>query len=102
MPLTAPRVPVTSKLPHVGTTIFAVMSRLAQEHGAINLGQGFPDFPIDPKLIGLVDDAMREGHNQYAPMAGVLPLRGAIAAKVHRLYGVDYDLEAGITVTAGG
>ena len=66
---------VSSKLPHVGTTIFTVMSRLAQECGAINLSQGFPDFPIDGKLIELVDKAMRVGHNQYAPMTGIAALR---------------------------
>ena len=63
--------PIQSKLPHVGTTIFTVMSKLAQECGAINLSQGFPDFPIDAKLIDLVDKAMRAGHNQYAPMPGL-------------------------------
>jgi methionine aminotransferase len=86
----------------VGTTIFTVMSRLAQECGAINLSQGFPDFPIDEGLIELVEKAMRDGHNQYAPMPGILGLREAIAAKVERLYGFGYDPESGITVTAGG
>jgi methionine transaminase len=75
-------VPVRSKLPAAGTTIFTVMSALAQEHGAVNLGQGFPDYPIDPALIDLVTDAMRAGHNQYPLMQGVLALREAIAAKV--------------------
>lgn len=91
-----------SKLPHVGTTIFTVMGKLAQEHGAINLGQGFPDFPVDGKLIALVNQAMQAGHNQYAPMAGSPPLREAIAAKVQRLYGYGYDPDAEVTVTAGG
>ncbi len=91
-----------SKLPHVGTTIFTVMGKLAQEHGAINLGQGFPDFPVDGKLIALVDQAMQAGHNQYAPMAGLPALREAIAAKVQRLYGFGYDPDAEVTVTAGG
>ncbi len=91
-----------SKLPHVGTTIFTVMSKLAQEHGAINLSQGFPDFPIDEKLSGLVYDAMKAGHNQYAPMPGLPALREAIAAKVERLYGHAYDGETEVTVTAGG
>lgn len=91
-----------SKLPHVGTTIFTVMSRLAQECGAINLSQGFPDFPIDDTLVDLVDRAMRAGHNQYAPMPGVPVLREAIAAKVQRLYGHAYDPETEVTVTAGG
>lgn len=91
-----------SKLPRVGTTIFTVMSKLAAECGAINLSQGFPDFPIDPVLIGLVDKAMREGHNQYAPMPGAPALREAIAAKVQRLYGFLYDPETEVTITAGG
>jgi len=86
----------------VGTTIFTVMSRLAAECGAINLGQGFPDFPIDDKLIALVDRAMRAGHNQYAPMPGLPVLREAIAAKVERLYGFRHDPDTEITVTAGG
>lgn len=91
-----------SKLPRVGTTIFTVMSKLAAECGAINLSQGFPDFPIDPALIGLVDKAMRDGHNQYAPMPGAPALREAIAAKVQRLYGFPYDPETEVTITAGG
>jgi methionine aminotransferase len=94
--------PITSKLPHVGTTIFTVMSKLAQECGAINLSQGFPDFPIDSRLIDLVDKAMRAGHNQYAPMPGLPALREAIAVKVKRLYGFSYDPETEVTVTAGG
>lgn len=92
----------TDKLPHVGTTIFTVMGRLAQEHGAINLGQGFPDLPLDPRFIQLVDEAMRAGHNQYAPMPGLPALREAITAKVERLYGVGYDPESEVTITAGG
>ncbi len=90
-----------SRLPKVGTTIFTVMSALAAEHGAVNLGQGFPDFDCDPALVAAVNDAMREGLNQYPPMAGVLPLREAIAAKVETLYGRRYDPAAEITVTAG-
>lgn len=90
-----------SKLPAVGTTIFTVMSRLAQEHHAVNLGQGFPDFDCAPQLKDLVSDAMHQGHNQYAPMAGVVALRQAIAQKVERLYGRSYDCESEITVTAG-
>ena len=93
---------LTSKLPHVGTTIFTVMSKLASECGAINLSQGFPDFPVDEKLIALVDKAMRAGHNQYAPMPGLPALREAITAKVQRLYGFQYDADAEVTVTAGG
>ena len=91
-----------SKLPHVGTTIFTVMSKLAQECGAINLSQGFPDFPIDEKLSSLVHVAMRAGHNQYAPMPGLPSLREAISAKVDRLYGFNYDPDTEVTVTAGG
>jgi methionine transaminase len=91
-----------SKLPHVGTTIFTVMSKLAQECGAINLSQGFPDFPIDEKLSALVHAAMSAGHNQYAPMPGLPSLREAIAAKVDRLYGFNYDRDTEVTVTAGG
>lgn len=91
-----------SKLPHVGTTIFTVMSKLAAECGAINLSQGFPDFPIDEKLSDLVNTAMKAGHNQYAPMPGLPALREAIANKVQRLYGFAYDPETEITVTAGG
>jgi len=91
-----------SKLPDMGTTIFAVMSQLAQEHGAINLGQGFPDFPIDERLSDLVHAAMRAGHNQYAPMPGLPALREAIVAKVDRLYGHAYDPASEVTITAGG
>jgi methionine aminotransferase len=93
---------LSSKLPHVGTTIFTVMSKLAQECGAINLSQGFPDFPIDSALIDLVDKAMRAGHNQYAPMPGLPALREAIAAKAQHRYGFRYDPETEVTVTAGG
>lgn len=92
---------VESKLPEVGTTIFTVMSALAQEHGAINLSQGFPDYPIDPELVALAESAMRAGHNQYAPMAGLPALREALAAKVQRLYGREYDPGEEITITAG-
>ncbi len=91
-----------SKLPHVGTTIFTVMSKLAAECGAINLSQGFPDFPIDSKLSALVDAAMRAGYNQYAPMPGLPALREAITAKVKRLYNYQYDTDTEVTVTAGG
>ena len=91
-----------SKLPHVGTTIFTVMSKLAAECGAINLSQGFPDFPIDDKLSELVNTAMKAGHNQYAPMPGLPTLREAISSKVHRLYGFRYDPETEVTVASGG
>jgi methionine aminotransferase len=90
-----------SRLPQVGTTIFTVMSALAQEHGAVNLGQGFPDFECDPALLDAVDAAMRAGHNQYPPMAGVLALREAVAAKTEALYARRYDPGTEITVTAG-
>ena len=76
---------IQSKLPHVGTTIFTVMSKLAQECGAINLSQGFPDFPIDEELIALVEEAMRAGHNQYAPMPGLPVLRETIMARCKAL-----------------
>jgi methionine aminotransferase len=90
-----------SRLPSVGTTVFSVMSALANEHGAVNLGQGFPDFGCDPRLLDLVDGAMRAGHNQYPLMTGVPALREAIAAKIGRLYGHAYDAASEITVTAG-
>ena len=93
--------PIESRLPNVGTTIFTVMSRLAQECGAINLSQGFPDFNAEDLLFERVAHWMRAGHNQYAPMAGTAALRAAIAAKVEALYGTAYDPEHEITVTAG-
>lgn len=92
---------IESRLPAVGTTIFTVMSALAQETGAINLGQGFPDFEGDPALVDHVARAMREGLNQYPPMAGVAPLRERIAEKIEALYGRRYDPGSEITVTAG-
>ena len=92
---------IVTKLPKVGTTIFTVMSALASEKGAVNLGQGFPDFHCDPALVQAVTQAMQDGLNQYPPMAGVLPLREAIADKVETLYGYRYDPVAEITVTAG-
>lgn len=94
--------PITSKLPHTGTTIFTLMSALATEVGAINLSQGFPDFDTSPDLIALVNKAMVSGHNQYAPMAGVMALREQIAQKTEKLYGASYDPETEITITAGG
>src|SRR5919201_1372804 len=93
--------PLRSKLPATGTTIFTVMSALAQKHGAVNLGQGFPDYPIDPALIDLVSAAMRAGHNQYPLMPGVMALREAIAGKVEHLYGRAYNPEQEVTVTTG-
>jgi len=89
------------KLPDVGTTVFAVMSRRAAETGAVNLGQGFPDYPVDPRLTALVHEAMQQGHNQYAPTTGVPLLRERIAAKLLRHHGVRIDAEAEITVTLG-
>jgi len=93
--------PIRSKLPATGTSIFSVMSALAQAHGAVNLGQGFPDYDIDPLLIDLVTAAMRAGHNQYPLSPGVMALREAIAAKVLRLYGRAYDPGHEVTVTTG-
>ncbi|MDE2129027.1 MAG: pyridoxal phosphate-dependent aminotransferase [Betaproteobacteria bacterium] len=90
-----------SRLPQVGTTIFTVMSALAQQCGAINLGQGFPDFDPDPKLPEAVNTAMRAGHNQYPPMAGVPLLREALAEKIEALHGAAYDPGEEITITAG-
>jgi methionine aminotransferase len=99
-----PRFPgdVPSRLPNVGTTIFTVMSRLAAETGAINLSQGYPEFGAPRELFDLVHRHMLAGANQYAPMAGAMPLREAIARKVEALYGAAYDPEHEITVTAGG
>jgi methionine aminotransferase len=97
--LTAPA--IQTKLPKVGTTIFSVMSALAAERGAVNLGQGFPDFDCDPRLVDAVAEAMRGGLNQYPPMAGVPALRRAIADKVESLYGRRYDADTEVTVTAG-
>jgi methionine aminotransferase len=91
-----------SKLPAVGTTVFTVMSELARQHQAINLGQGFPDFDCAPALQNAVADALRAGHNQYAPMAGVLALREAVSDKIAALHGHRYDPESEITITAGG
>jgi methionine aminotransferase len=90
-----------TKLPKVGTTIFTVMSQLAVEHGAINLGQGFPDFPVPQRLVDELDKAMRAGHNQYSMMTGIPALRRAIADKTERVYGHRPDADAEITVTSG-
>ncbi len=92
---------VVTKLPAVGTTIFTVMSALAAEKNAVNLGQGFPDFDCDPKLRDAVTQAMAQGHNQYPPMPGVAILRTAVASKVAALYGHRYDPVTEITITAG-
>ena len=97
-----PRTPaLRTKLPAVGTTIFTVMSALAAEHKAVNLGQGFPDFDCDPKLVQSVTNAMTAGLNQYPPMTGVPVLREAIASKLQALHGKSYDANTEITITAG-
>ena len=90
-----------TKLPKVGTTIFTVMSQLAAEHGAVNLGQGFPDFPVPARLVDELDKAMRAGHNQYAMMTGIPALRQAIARKTARVYAVECDPDTEVTVTSG-
>ena len=97
-----PRTPqLVSKLPQVGTTIFTVMSALAAEAGAVNLGQGFPDFPVPEPLMEALARAMRDGRNQYAPMSGILPLREAVAELTRDRYGRRVDADAEITVTSG-
>jgi methionine aminotransferase len=104
MPITATAFatpPLKSRLPRVGTTIFTLMSALAAKHGAVNLGQGFPDFECDEGLLDLVNGAMREGLNQYPPMPGVAPLREAVSKKVESLYGHHYDADSEVTITAG-
>lgn len=95
-------VAIKSKLPDVGTTIFTVMSSLAVQHNAINLGQGFPDFPMNEELVALVNEAMKAGHNQYTHMNGYMPLREALAEKVQHLYGTSLNPDTQITVTPGG
>ena len=94
-------VPLKSKLPNVGTTIFTVMSQMAVENDAINLSQGFPDFDCDPHLKKLVNYYIKNGYNQYAPMAGISELRSALSKKINKLYGRKYDPETEITITAG-
>lgn len=93
---------ITSKLPNVGTTIFTVMSRLATENNAINLGQGFPDFAMSEELVSLVNEAMKNDFNQYAPMPGWMPLREALAEKIEFLYKTKPDPDTEITITPGG
>ena len=93
---------IRSKLPNVGTTIFTVMSALAAEYGAVNLGQGFPDYSMDEDLVSLVNEAMKAGFNQYVPMQGYLPLREAIAEKILFLYNNYIDPQTQITITSGG
>ncbi len=92
---------IKTKLPNVGTTIFTVMTNLANEHNAINLSQGFPDFDVHPKLIDLVKTYMQKGFNQYAPMQGVLPLREKIVQKIENMYNTTYDIDQEITITSG-
>jgi methionine transaminase len=93
---------ITSKLPQTGTTIFTVMSALATEYNAVNLGQGFPDFPMSKELTSLVCKAMKDGYNQYAPMPGWMPLRETIAEKIKALYGQTINPSNEITITPGG
>ena len=93
---------LSTKLPKVGTTIFTVMSQLALEHQAINLGQGFPDFAVPEFLVDALHRAMREGRNQYAPMSGIPALREAIAEKIRACYGAEISAADAVTVTSGG
>jgi methionine aminotransferase len=93
---------IQSKLPQVGTTIFTVMSSLAAELGAVNLGQGYPDYPMSEELIGLVNEAMRGGFNQYVHMNGLFSLREALAEKIRFLYDQTIDPDSQITITPGG
>ena len=92
---------LSSKLPNLGTTIFTKMSKLAQEHNAINLSQGFPDFPPNQKLLELVKQSLDENYNQYAPLAGLISLRKTLAEKLYKSYGSRYSAEEEITITAG-
>ena len=93
---------IHSKLPNIGTTIFTTMSHLAMQYNAVNLGQGFPDFNMSEELSGLVDKAMKDGHNQYAPMAGLPLLRERLAEKVKKCYGTTIDPATDVTITPGG
>ena len=90
-----------ARLDGFGTTIFTEMSALAERTGAVNLGQGFPDEDGPPELLEAAQQAIRDGHNQYAPMPGVIPLREALSMKIERLYGHTYDPVTEITVTSG-
>jgi methionine aminotransferase len=92
---------IKSKLPRTGTSIFAIMSHLSSEHNAINLSQGFPDFEVSDELISLIDHYMKKGYNQYAPMTGVPLLRQRISEKINRSYGITYDPDKEINITAG-
>ena len=93
--------PLTSRLPATGISIFTTMSRLSEEHQAINLSQGFPDFDCDPAVLATVERHLRAGRNQYAPMPGVPALRTALAEKIARLYGRQYDPDREILITSG-
>jgi methionine aminotransferase len=93
---------IQSKLPNVGTTIFTVMSGLASELNAVNLGQGFPDYPMSEELVAHVDEAMKNGFNQYVPMQGYMPLREAISEKISFLYDTNVNAQTQITITPGG
>ncbi len=93
---------ITTKLPKVGTTIFTIMSSLANEYKAINLSQGFPNFPVSDKLISLINQYMKKGYNQYAPMMGVKELREVVSEKTFNLYNVNYNPDSEITITSGG
>src|SRR6187401_728415 len=93
---------INSKLPNVGTTIFTIMSGLANEHKAINLGQGFPDYQMDEELMNKVSEVMQKGWNQYVPMQGYMPLRESIAEKVEYLYQTKIHPDTQITITPGG
>ena len=92
---------INSKLPNIGTNIFTVMGKLANEHNAINLSQGFPDFSCNEELIGLVNKYMTAGYNQYAPMEGLMSLRKVLAEKTEEIYSAKYDPETEITITSG-
>jgi methionine transaminase len=92
---------INSKLPNIGTNIFTVMGKLANEHNAINLSQGFPDFSCNEELIGLVNKYMTAGYNQYAPMEGLMSLRKVLAEKIEEIYSAKYDPETEITITSG-
>lgn len=92
---------ITSRLPDIGTNVFSSMTELALKHGAINLGQGFPDFDCDPALVDAVGEALRREVNQYAPMPGVMPLRELVSAKIQRFHGRRYDPSDEITITSG-
>ena len=94
--------PLRSRLPNVGTTIFTQMSALAAKHNAVNLGQGFPDYPMSEELIALVSEAMKNGFNQYVPMQGYMPLRESLSEKVELLYNTQINPDTQITITPGG